>query len=143
MTISRLVLVLFLTINLCNFGCKKYYTTTRQPVFNVDMDTISSTLSKIISCENIEIQGTQTEGSDTVSSELDINIINSNINSKDSIIVKDMGSTIAKVFKQSLENQDQFDYYKIFFVNVTVTHGAFGDLTKREYNSKTFKKGEL
>jgi len=120
-------------------GCTFTTTTTKQPVFNEDTNTIQAELNKIVSCENINLNGKEMSTNGKKHSELEIDIINAQNVPSDEDRMTALEKSIGVEIKKSLKDQNEYDTYQVLFI----TEHASGAVTLKSSKGRTFKSEEL
>jgi hypothetical protein len=120
-------------------GCTITTTKTKNPAFSKSTDALQSELNKLVSCENINLDGKEITTNGKSSSELEIDITNGQNIPADENQMNDLGRQIAIIIKSSLQDKNEYDTYKVLFV---VKKGD-GDVTQRTWKGKIFKSVEL
>ena len=139
--IKPLFIKTFIASVLMYLSCSCTFTSTKSktPNFKVESTKMLENLKTLVTCENVNVNGTEKKTNDQVSSELEIRIINgSNIPSDDNKL-KSLGKSIDSLFKQELSNVNDFNTFKVFFV-IKQSNGA---VTSSSYKGFTFKSEEL
>lgn len=121
-------------------SCTMTTTTRIDPDFRLSIDSLQTQLNGIVTCENINLVGTgiSTNGKNPTS-ELEIAIKNGKNIPDDPDQNETLAKQIAIVVKSALNNQNQFDRYKVLFV---VEKGE-GSISKRTWKGKVFTSNEL
>jgi hypothetical protein len=128
---------LFLAFTLFLSSCT--ITTTKDPQFVFDTGTILNNLSTLVTCESVNVNGTQTKKSNQTTSELEIDIINGkNIPSNEDSMTS-LGRSIASQIKLELKDSGSYNTYKVLFVIKKVD----GIVTTTNYTGHVFSSGEL
>jgi hypothetical protein len=120
-------------------SCKYTVTKRKSPQLAVDDQTLSATIINLVKCEHINLNGTETTTNGHSTSELLVEIVNGiNVpqaqNEQDSLNKK-----IAIEIKHDLKNGDQYDTYKVLFVDLQEK----GNTTKTHYTGHIWNSKEL
>lgn len=119
--------------------CTTSVTKVNEPKFNVSNPSLVDTISKLITCENINLAGKETIIKNKSTSELIISCTNGKNIPSDSTHVKILAKTIALSLKKLLIDKNQYHKYTILFVKKTTE----GSMTKRSWTGQVFKSEEL
>ena len=112
-------------------GCTLTTTKTKNPEF-INIILVEKKLDSLISCENYNINGTETTTNKKSTSEIEISTINCRHIPKNDDQMVDLAKTIAIEIKNNLTDATQYDIYKVLFI-IKKTSGV---VTKT--NSKTY-----
>jgi len=123
--------------------CKYTTTSQKQAILNIPSDSLSYQLGRIIVCKHIDITGKDIKAGGQISTELDISMINSKDLPSDRNNQNELAKKIATIIKNALQNKNDFDSYKVFFITETKSENAMGTITKKNYISFDFKKVEI
>ena len=130
-----LALVAFSFLISCTFTTTK----RKDPVFTVDLSTISDTIGKIIATQEVNLHGVETKRNGKVTTELTVRLINPLNAPPTQDQQNDMGKHIARLLKQSMRDKDDFQVYTVLFVNQRNS----GGVSESNYTGRTFKVEEL
>jgi hypothetical protein len=120
-------------------GCKMTTTRIKNPVFSVDTNILQGELAKLISCENINVAGKEINTNGKINSQLEIDITNGQNIPIDKEQMIALGKSIAKVFKNDLKDQKEYNTYQVLFITKQVN----GNVTQKDWKGKIFKLEEL
>ena len=127
------VLLLFSFTFLLLRSCTTTITRPKNPEFNTEISILQQDLNNLVTCENFNFRGTETNTNGKINSELEISIKNGkNIPEVDSLL-KALGKSIASHVKQALKDQNAYDEYTVLFVKQE-TSGVV---------NKSFSKGHI
>ncbi|HSZ34447.1 MAG TPA: hypothetical protein VK772_14120 [Puia sp.] len=132
-------LIFLSTLALAIIGCTFTKTYLKNPVFNKSSDSIQMDLNKFISYQEISVLGKEILTNNKSNSELDINITNGQNIPTDQNEMIALGKQIAIVIKKSLQNENEYQTYRVLFVTKTENSG----ITKSYSKGKIFKSEEL
>jgi hypothetical protein len=135
--IKTLSLIFLATILIV--GCTFTTTTIKNPTFSASTDSIQADLNKLVTCENINLEGKEFTSNGKKSSELEIDITNGKDIPADENQMIELGKKIANVVKGALQDKNEFDSYKVLFVSKKESRGV----TQRNWKGKSFKSQEL
>jgi len=130
-------LILFCTISLDS--CTTTITKSKSPLFGVQSDTVTLGLNKMVSCENINMDGREITTNGKTASELEVDLMNGKNIPADNGRMKALARTIAVYLKSALQDPREYDSYKVLFVTKTITSGV----TTRNWIGVAFKREEL
>ncbi len=120
-------------------SCTTTITRTKQPVFSVSTDSLDVDLSRIVSCENINVGGKDIVTNGRDSTVLEIDIINGkSIPGYDSGMIP-LARDIASKVKGALQDKDQYRSYAVIFLKRETT----GAVTKSSWTGKVFSSDEI
>jgi hypothetical protein len=128
-----------LLLTLLFIGCTTTITKSKNPLFIPGTDSIQSQLARLVSCENINLDGKETTTNGKRNTELEVDILNGQHIPADDIQMKALGKSIAVVLKQALQDKNEYDTYKVLFV----TREKSGGIIKRNWRGDVFKSEEL
>jgi hypothetical protein len=120
-------------------GCTMTTTKTKAPVFSITTEQLQKDLNKLVSCENVNLDGKETNTNGQISSELEVDIINGKGIPADDDQMISLGRSIASDLKKSLKDPNQYSSYKVLFVKKQTD----GSMTQRSWRGKVFKSEEL
>jgi hypothetical protein len=132
-------LIFLSTLALAITGCTFTKTYLKDPVFSKSTDSTQMDLNKFISYQEISILGKEILTNNKSNSELDINITNGQNIPTDQNEMIALGKQVAIVIKKSLQNENEYQTYKVLFVTKTENSGV----TKNTFTGKIFKTEEL
>lgn len=132
---STIVLVLMCLI----FSCTYTSTIPKKANFKVESAKMEENFKALVTCERVDINGTESKTSKQVTSNLEIRIINGSNIPTDNDQMKSLGKSIASQFKQELSDTNDFNTYRVSFV-IAKSNGLIGISTTNAY---TFKSEEL
>jgi hypothetical protein len=137
-TDSKKIIILLM---LCSFIASCTFTTTKEkdPEFKVDLNAVENNLKTLVTCEHINLSGTEKKTNNQISSEFEIRIINGVNLPTDDTQLKVLGKAIASQLKGELKNENPFNTYKMLFVIQQTTAGA----TSSNYTGWVLKSEEL
>jgi hypothetical protein len=141
MTLSKFnkAVCIYLFLVMAIVACTTTVTKTKNPVFLLEMDSIQTDLAKIVTCENINLDGEEVNTNGRVTTALEVDILNGkNIPGNDSEM-KALGKSIASDLKRALKDKNEYDTYKVLFITKETT----GDVTRRNWIGSVFKSEEL
>ena len=119
-------------------SCTMTSTKTKDPVFN-DMVKTQKELTKIVTAEDINLNGKETTTNKKVTSELEINITNGQNIPATEDERKALGKSIATLIKNNLKDKNEFDTFQVLFI----TKVESGGVTKRNWVGNVFNSSEL
>jgi len=130
-----LALVAFSLLTSCTFTTTK----RKDPVFTVDLNTISDTIGKIIATQEVNLHGVETKKNGKVTTELTIRLINPLNAPATQEQQNEMGKHIARLLKQSMKDKRDYQVYTVLFVNQRTS----GGVSESNYSGRTYKLEEL
>lgn len=133
-----LYLLLFILITWIS-SCTSTITSSKAPVFRLDDTTMQKDIAKLISCENINVYGTEINTNGKISSDLEISIVNGKSVPADQDQMIALAKTIAMYIKKALKDKNEYTEYKVLFVVQRDNNGV----TTRNWTGKVFKTEEL
>ncbi len=136
-TIKKLILLSLAAMAIV--GCTFTTTTIKEPVFNKSTDSIQLDISKIVSCQEINVSGKEISKNNKKNSELEIDITNGQNIPTDQNEMIVLAKQLAIVIKKSLQNDNEYQTYKVLFVSKTEKSGV----TEKSFKGKIFKSEEL
>jgi len=125
-------------VSLLIAGCTFTTTKTKDPVFN-DQAKVQQELTRLVSAENINLDGKEISTNGKSESELEISITNGTDIPSGGEERKSLGKSIATTVKKNLKDVSEFNIYKVLFVTEVQT----GASTKRSWVGNTFISSEL
>jgi hypothetical protein len=135
----RIKIIRFFLCVLFAAACTFTTTRTKDPDFKVDLNIVQDSLKTLVTCEHINLNGTEMKTDGKISSDLEIKIINGIHIPGDDAKLKDLGKAIASQLKRELKNKNDFTTYKVLFV----TKQTDGAVTKSSYRGVIYKSEEL
>jgi len=129
----------FLLSSMLFVGCHFTVTNIKTPVFSENADTIRTTLNKMVSCENINLNGKVTSTDGKINSTLEINITNGKNIPSDQDQMITLGKSIGTEVKKALKDKNEYDTYQVLFITEQVSGGT----TQKTWTGKIFKSEEL
>jgi hypothetical protein len=131
------VLTIFYTTTLSS--CTTTITKSKSPLFAVQTDTLTLGLNKMVTCENINLDGREITTNGKPASELEVDIMNGKNIPADNDQMRVLAKRIADYLKRALRDPREYDSYKVLFVTKTMTNGV----TTRSWVGVAFKLNEL
>jgi starvation-inducible outer membrane lipoprotein len=134
---KQTIFILLIVTVLSN--CTSTTTQRKDPVFKVDIASLTKELRNVVVCEHINLDGRIVTTDKKSNSELEIGITNGdNIPAGDDEI-KDLGKTVALLVKNDLKDPNEYDTYSVLFITQT----EVGGITKRNWRGHVFRNNEL
>lgn len=120
-------------------SCTVTTTKIKDPVFSESMDSIQTNLNKLITCQNINLNGKEITTNGKTRAELEIDVNNGQNVPAGEIQMDALGKSIAQNIKKALKDQNEYNQYTVLFV----TKENSGAITKSTWKGKAFKSEEL
>ena len=120
-------------------GCTTSIVKPKKIEYDSNTTIAEDSLRKLVTCENVDINGKETSRNGKVSAEVQIRIINGKNLPADEMELKGLGKAIASLFKHFITNSNEFDSYQVLFVDQKVNGGA----TESDYKGWSYKASEL
>jgi hypothetical protein len=141
MTLNKLTKTLCIYLSLAGIpvACTTTITRTKDPVFHSGMDSIQIDLAKMVTYENINLNGKEISTNGKVATELEVDILNGKGIPADDNEMKKLGKSIAAELKKALKDKNEYDTYKVLFV----TRETSGGVIRRTWKGSAFKSEEL
>jgi hypothetical protein len=120
------------------FSCTTTTTRIINPIF-IDQTKFQNELNSIVKAENINVQGKEITKNIMTSTELEVSITNGLNIPTGQDQQKVLEKSIAQCIKKNLKDPNEFDSYKILFIEKIGKDGT----TKKSWTGNTFKPSEL
>jgi uncharacterized protein involved in exopolysaccharide biosynthesis len=130
---------LITSVTLLFVGCSMTTTKTKNPVFSKPTDSLQVDLNKLVSCQSFNLDGKEITTNGKISTELEIDITNSQNTPDDENQMNALGKQIAAKIKEALQDKTAYQTYKVLFITKTENSG----MTSRTWKGKIFKSEEL
>ena len=134
---KTLSLVSLVTLHI--IGCTMTTTKTKNPVFSKSTENLQVDLNKLVSCEDVNLNGKEITTNGKINTELEIDITNGKNLPTDENQMDALGKQIAAEIKETLQDKTEYQTYKVLFITKTESAGV----TSRTWKGKIFKSEEL
>jgi hypothetical protein len=121
------------------FRCTLTTTNTKAAVFRTSNDSIARDINSIILTQEVNLHGEEITTNKKVRSVLTVNLINPQALPNDTTERNKIGEHVAELLKHLLKNQNEFDSYKVLFVNRAID----GAVTKSTYTGEIYDSKSL
>lgn len=141
MTVTKMTKALsFVTLTiLIVVSCTTTTTKTKNPVFSKSTDSLQAHLNKLVSCQGINLGGTEVTTNGKTTTELEIDLTNGQNIPTGENQMNALGKQIAAEIKEALQDKAEYQTYKVLFITKTED----GAVTSRTWKGKIFKSEEL
>jgi len=131
-------LLLFICLITIHLSCTRTTREAHHPVFT-NQAQAESELVGLAEAENINLSGIQSTTNGQVSTELEVAVINGMDLPLNADQQNALQKSIASSIRRNLQDSNQFDIYKVLFVEKTESNG----LTKSKSTGRSFEVSEL
>ncbi len=134
---SKLCLIILAVLVV--ISCTTTITKIKNPVFGKSIDSLQVNLSKIVTCENVDLDGLEINTNGEISTVLEIHITNGQNIPTDDNQLNELGKQIATEVKGVLQDKNEYQTYEVLFITKTENAG----ITRKTWKGKIFKTEEL
>jgi hypothetical protein len=120
-------------------SCHFTSTVSKVPSFSIRIDSLSQRLDSLVTCQHINIKGTQNTTDGQTTEEIEVDLTNPTLPSFDEDNLRSIAKRVSTEVRRDLANPNEYSIFKVFFVDQSEKKGV----NVKTSTGFTFKKEEL